>query len=56
MHIIFNHGHLFDKLIDLEIYSDQVVQKKLTRAETPSQLRERILYMGYQTSAFIEGG
>lgn len=49
-HLIFNHEELFDKLIALENEHPNRARRCLTRSETPSELKSRILYGGEQLS------
>lgn len=55
--LIYKHGELFDMLIDLEQEVESDVAKRLTRRETPTQLKQRILSYGEQLSWFdMQGG
>lgn len=51
-HLIFKHGELFDRLIELEKNTPHIYRQCLTRTETPTQLKERILSYGEQIDLF----
>lgn len=52
--LIYRHGELFDKLLELEKAAPNRYRNCLTRTETPSQLKARILSYGEQFSLFEE--
>ena len=52
--LILRHGELFDKLIALEESAPDRYRQCLTRRETPTQLKDRILSYGIQLSLFEE--
>lgn len=51
-HLIFNHEALFDQLVDLENNFPVRSRRCLTRRETPSELKKRILFGGEQITLF----
>lgn len=51
-HLIFKHGDLFEHLIDLERGDYELYRRCLTRTETPTQLKARILSYGEQIDLF----
>lgn len=51
-HMIYQHEELFDLLIDLELNTENIYRRCLTRAETPTQLKRRILSYGEQIKLF----
>lgn len=51
-HMIYRHEELFDMLIELEQNTENIYRKCLTRTETPTQLKRRILSYGEQISFF----
>ena len=42
-HMVINHPELFDLLICMEKTTENIYRTRLTRTETPSQIKERIL-------------
>lgn len=50
--LIYKHGELFDKLLDLERSAPDRYRRCLTRRETASQLKTRILSYGEQINLF----
>ena len=50
--LIYNHGHLFEKLLRLEEDFPDRARRCLTINETPTHLKERILSYGQQCSLF----
>lgn len=52
MHMIYQHEELFDLLIDLELNTENIYRTCLTRKETPTQLKRRILSYGEQLKLF----
>ena len=51
-HMIYQHESLFDMLIDLEQNTPDIYRTCLTRSETPTQLKRRIVSYGEQISLF----
>lgn len=51
-HMINNHPALFDRLVRLEHNTPNIYRTNLTRTETPTQLKKRILSYGEQLSLF----
>lgn len=51
-HLIFKHGSLFDKLVELETTYPDRARRCLTINETPTELKRRILLNGEQLSIF----
>lgn len=51
-HMIYQHEELFDRLVELEQKTENIYRRCLTRKETPSQLKRRILSYGEQLSLF----
>lgn len=51
-HMIKNNSELFDRLVWLEHNTPNICRRKLTRTETPTQLKRRILSYGDQLSLF----
>lgn len=51
-HLIFNHEHLFDRLIELELNYPTRARRCLTINETPTELKKRIVSYGQQNSLF----
>lgn len=51
-HMIKNHPTLFDRLVSLEHNTPNIYRACLTRTETPTQLKSRILSYGDQLSLF----
>lgn len=51
-HMIYHHEELFDMLIDLERNTENIYRTNLTRSETPTQLKQRILSYGQQLDLF----
>lgn len=56
-HMIKNHAALFNRLIELEESAPDRYRKYITRKETPSQIKARILSYGEQVDIFeyLEG-
>jgi len=50
--MIYKHEELFDMLIDLEQNTSNIYRTNLTRTETPTQLKRRILSYGEQMKLF----
>lgn len=51
-HMIYKHEVLFDRLIVLEQNTPNIYRRCLTRTETPTQLKRRLLSYGEQLSLF----
>lgn len=51
-HMIFQHEDMFDILVDLELNTQNICRRCLTRQETPTQLKRRILSYGEQLKLF----
>lgn len=51
-HMIYEHEELFDLLVDLELNTENIYRSCLTRHETPTQLKRRILSYGRQIDLF----
>lgn len=51
-HLIYNHSHLFDKLVELEQKFPDRSRRCLTHNETPIQIKNRIMQYGIQTTLF----
>lgn len=47
-HIVFDHPHLFEKLVELETNHPNRARKCLTVSETPSELKQKIILGGEQ--------
>lgn len=54
-HMIYKHETVFDILIELEQKAEGIA-KRVTRTETPTQLKQRILSYGEQVSLFGQQG
>lgn len=51
-HMIYKHEDIFNLLVDLELNTENIYRSCLTRTETPTQLKRRILSYGEQFSLF----